>query len=486
MTADEVRSIYGDASLTYPQRVRALAKLAENSFDPLALSPRCRELMDAGVIGDMFEGRAPYRPRYVVVDFEKYFAHGSRFLDIAPPRDIWEAVGALLAIYAHIPGVSAMPVFGGRLDALLDPFIEDEAEAERAVRLLLTHMDRAVGDAFFHIDLSPYPTRASSIILRVSAEQKRPVPNMSLLWRPDTPDSYALDAIRCGLETAKPSFVNDAEYRRDLGDYAIVSCYNALPVGGSGMTLVRARLHRIKAATPDELLSSALPEAIDALTELCSARMRYIAEDCRYFENSFLYREGLIRRDDGALIGMLGFVGLAECVNAFNIGRFGRDEAADALGERIMDRFYELMLEHEPPFGKYLMHAQVGVMEDTDGTPGGRIPIGDEPELYTQLRSFARMHRHCEAGCGELYRMDESVKRNPQYVLDIIKGAFALNTRYISFYCADGDVVRVTGYLVKKSDMASLANGGQAINDATVWGKGISEHLGLLDRKLHG
>lgn len=486
MIRQDVEAIYSDKTQTYPQRLRSLAKAAESSFDPLELSPRCRELMAEGAVGDMFEGRAPYRPRYVVVDFAKYLRQGSRFLNIAPPADIWEAVGALMAIYAHIPGVSGMPVYGGCLDALLEPFITDEGEAEKAVRLLLTHMDRAVGDAFFHIDLAPYPSRAASIILRVTAEQQRPVPNMSLLWRPDTPDEYALAAIRCGLLSAKPSFANDAEYRRDLGDYAIVSCYNALPVGGSGMTLVRLRLHKLKADSPADLLDRALPEAIDALTELCAARMRYIAEDCAFFDNSFLAAEGLIRRDDEALIGMLGFVGLAECVNAFGIGRFGRDEAADALGEAVMDRFHSEMLKHTPPFGRYLMHAQVGIAEDTDGTPGGRIPIGDEPELYTQLRHFARMHRHCAAGCGELYRMDESVRRNPQYVLDIIKGAFAIGTRYISYYCADGDVVRVTGYLVKKSDIAALSGGGQTINDATVWAKGVTEHLGLLDRKLHG
>ena len=62
---------------------------------------------------------------------------------------------------------------------------------------------------------------------------------------------------------------------------------------------------------------------------------------CHYYENTFLYRE-LIKKDRDHMVGMFGFVGLAECVNGI-LGltdekeRFGHGEKADALGEAIMD-----------------------------------------------------------------------------------------------------------------------------------------------------
>ena len=154
------------------------------------------------------------------------------------------------------------------------------------------------------------------------------------------------------------------------------------------------------------------------------------------------------------MIGMFGYAGLAECVNAI-LGakdiseRFGHCERADALGERIMDTIKARMDTYTMKYGKLQLHAQVGVSDDVGITPGGRIPIGDEKEILTHIRNFARVHRHCAAGCGEIFPFDETAKRNPLAILDIIKGAFSIGARYISFYSSDADVVRITGYLVK-------------------------------------
>lgn len=482
--------ILKDPTLSYRQRLTTLAKAAENSIAPIAYSPATRRLVQRGVIFEMFEGAAPYRPRYVVPDYARFLRQGSGFLSLDPPRDIWEAVGNLLCIYHNVPGVNGLPVYAGALDSLLEPFVEDEAEAKKAMRLMLTHMDRAVGDAFFHANLGPADTRAGRILLELTAGMQRPVPNLSLLYRGDTPDDYALAAIRTGLISSKPSFANDALYRADMGDYAVVSCYNTLPIGGVGLTLVRLNLHEVArlAQTPGHFLDAVLPDAVAGMCEVIDRRSRFIVEDCGYFENEFLHRENLIYKDDAHMVGMFGYVGLAECVNTLldatqPEARYGHSAQADAFGLQIMARLKEEIGRYKPKYGKVALHAQVGVMEDTCSTPGGRIPIGEEIELTAHIHHFARMHEHCAAGCGELFAFDQTVKNNPEYVLDIIKGAFAVGTRYISFYCNDADVVRITGYLVKRSDMEKLKMGQAVTNDATVLGKGISENLGLLNRK---
>jgi hypothetical protein len=44
------------------------------------------------------------------------------------------------------------------------------------------------------------------------------------------------------------------------------------------------------------------------------------------------------------------------------------------------------------------------------------------------------------------------VGQNPAALLDVVKGAFALGVHYMSFYSADTDLVRITGYLVGTLD----------------------------------
>ena len=53
--------------------------------------------------------------------------------------------------------------------------------------------------------------------------------------------------------------------------------------------------------------------------------------------------------------------------------------------------------------------------------------------------------------------------KNPASILDIIKGAFKEGMRYFSVYSTDADVIRITGYLVKKSEMEKLYKNEQVI-----------------------
>ena len=71
-------------------------------------------------------------------------------------------------------------------------------------------------------------------------------------------------------------------------------------------------------------------------------------------------------------------------------------------------------------------------------------------------------------------------------VLDILKGAFASGARYLSFYSGNSDLVRVTGYLVKKSDLEKFEREEMTLNEATVNGSVVNKNLHLLDRKVRG
>ena len=53
-------------TLTHEQKLMNLAKEAENAFDVLDIPPRTRHFFETGAINDLFEGHAPYRPRYIL------------------------------------------------------------------------------------------------------------------------------------------------------------------------------------------------------------------------------------------------------------------------------------------------------------------------------------------------------------------------------------------------------------------------------------
>lgn len=155
----------------------------------------------------------------------------------------------LQILYQHVPSTTGLPVYIGHLDRLLEPFVKEEAEASRAISMLLTHVDRVISDSFCHCDIGPADTRAGRIILDLTEFMQRPVPNMSLIYNGETSEEFALKAISTGLVASKPSFVNDCMYSAEWGsNYAIVSCYNALPVGGGGLTLGRLNMKNLALA----------------------------------------------------------------------------------------------------------------------------------------------------------------------------------------------------------------------------------------------
>lgn len=485
-----IKEIIADPKLTYPQRLIELAKAAENLPDPVPLSEDAQYFVEKGVVFDMGEGNAPYRPRYVVPDYDRFMEQGSKFLMLDPPKDIWDAVANLTILYRFVPSVIAGPVYIGHIDRLLEPFVKDEEEARHAIRLFLTHVDRTVSDSFCHADIGPYDTKAGRIILELSAQMQRPTPNMSLIYNQHTPDDFALKAIETGLVTAKPSFVNDGMYTEDWGsNYAIVSCYNALPVGGGGLTLGRLNLKKLAdlAESREQFLDDLLPRAVAAQCEQMDKRDTFILEDAHFLEYTFLAEEGLIHKE--RFVGMFGMVGLAECVNQVlkltDPGeRYGHGKEAEEFALDVLERIHRQVEAYQPKYGKFALHGQVGISTDWGVTPNTRVPVGEEPALPEHLMFTAKTQKHFAAGIGELFPFEETAKKNPRAVLDIIKGAFGQGMRYFSFYSDTSDVVRITGYLVKRSDIEKYDAGERCVGNSTILGSGASKGLRIFERSV--
>jgi len=312
-----------------------------------------------------------------------------------------------------------------------------------------------------------------------------------------TSKSFAEACVRCALTCAKPSFANHSTYRLEHAQpYGIASCYNALNIGGGAFTLSRIVLKRAAEASSGivDFLTRVLPQATDALCRFMDSKIEFLVERSHFFSSSFLVKEGFVAQD--AFTGMLGVVGLHEAVNilmdkAGSPARFGKDCEADELGHTIMRSLEQLVQAHHNPYcmvsgGHFVLHAQVGIDSDIGISPGARIAIGEELPLYQHLRHAGSFHPYFPSGAGDIFPFDETYAREPSAILDIIDGGFASGMRYFSTYGKDSDVIRITGYLVKKSDMDALARGETVLQNNVIWGLGEARHGRILERMVRG
>lgn len=485
--------IVRDPLLSPAQKSHALALAAENALPYPALPAEVTEAMAQGVLCDMFEGHAPYKPRYVLPDYEKFLRQGSPWLELAPPQDFDEALDALRILYHHVPSVTGMPVWLGRLDHLLLPFVGelDDETLYRKLKGFWIYLDRVLPDAFMHVNIGPDDNRICRLILRIDGELKQVAPNLSLFHDPaSTPDSLLMQGVQNIALCGKPHIVNYPIHRETFDErgFGIVSCYNALPLGGGANTLVRLSLKGMaeQSADLEEFMTRWLPHYCEQAFRLIEARAAFLHHESGFFA-SFLVEEGLI--EEARFVPMFGIFGMAEAVNllmdkAGLSGRYGHDEGANQLGHRISARLSAWVTARPQPHawgGRALLHSQGGLSLDQGVTPGVRIPYGEEPDPASHLLALAPHHGYYHSGISEILTLDPTIRQNPQALLQLCKGAFALGMREFSANVADSDLVRVTGYMIRKSDLARFAAEGSRLQ-TTCLGAEASELTGIRRR----
>lgn len=488
--------ILSSKQLTYRQKVIQLAKQAENSLNVLNIPGKFAKYYKTRALCDLDEGNAPYRPRYVMVDFERFMKQGSEFLKISPPKTLDEAIFALLTLYYHIPSITTMPVYIGNLDSLLDPYIDglSDDEVKDKFKLFLNYIDRTIADGYCHANLGPEDLRATRLLLECEQELQNAVPNFTIKYDIDkTPDDLMEKAIVCALNCANPAIANHKAHKDTYWDYGISSCYNILPLRGGSYTLSRVAIPRLArmAENTEHFLNEVLPEALQGLAEYMDERIRFLVEESGFFESSFLVKEGLIEREK--FTAMFGVAGLCDGVNYLlrdSNKRYGRDSEADELGERIMKIIADFVGNYPAKYcevsgGHYLLHAQAGLATDEGVTSGVRIKVGDEPDsIYDHLRHSARFHKFFPTGCSDIFPFECTARNNPAAILDIIKGAFSIGDKYLAIYQKDSDLVRITGYLVKRSDIEKYDKGEAVLQDTVMNGSSNYKINRLYDRKV--
>jgi YjjI family glycine radical enzyme len=466
---DQVRSVVADPMLLEEQKRVAMMDAAYKTLPYPTVSEAALEALGQGVICLLGEGPAPYHPRYVAPDFQKLLDEGSDFFNLKPATNLYEAITSLLTLYNYSP-TSGDPPYIGNLDLLLEPFVRDlPAEMARPVlKSFWTLIDRLHPDAFVHADIGPEATRTGEMLLDIDHEAGT-ITNLTLRYDPaQTPRNFALKAVRNALQLSKPYFLNHPRHLADWGpDYIVASCYNIMWLRGGIFTLVRLNLAEVARHFDGDLatfLDGELPRLAALQVEVINSRIRHIVEEVGWFENTIFVKEGLL--DPEKFSAYAGVVGLNELVNEMMVragrpdAKYGHDAEANAVAVQIVTRLKQELAKHPSPYcrgtgERVVFHAQVGISEDQNATPGCRLPAGTEPEIYTHLQATAPIQALVEGGVSDIFEFDQTARQNPEAVLDIINGAMKLGMRDISIGSTDSEFVRVSGYLVRRADLES-------------------------------
>ncbi|CEP39226.1 YjjI family glycine radical enzyme [Paraclostridium sordellii] len=488
---NSIEQILHSMDMQYHEKRANMARVAEDSLPPLKISDETKLYLDKKILCDMNEGTRPYRPRYVLPDYVKFMKQGSEYLDIEPPKDLYEAVNALMILYRYVPSITGYPVYVGQIDDVLEPFMNtvSEKEAYNLIKMLLINIDRNLPDAFVHMNIGPKDTKVGRLVIQIERELRKTIPNVTLKCSEETPDDLIKYGIESALENIKPYFVNHKLMTSDLGeDYGVVSCYNSLRIGGGAHTLTRLNLKALaqESESYDDFINNQLPKAVKALGELTNARIKYLVEDVKFFESSFLAKEGLI--DLNKFTSMLGIYGTFECVEIFTGKQMGHDEHANDIAEEICKVFAKLVKSEEAVYcggtnGEHGVHAQGGLESDIDTTPAVRIKYGCEPSIFDNINLSSRLHKYFNTGCSDIYLFDETAKNNIDGMLKVVKGAIDSGIRVLSINSNSSEFVRITGYLVKKSDVKKFNDGESLREDSVVLGA-LTMKNGIEERKV--
>jgi len=329
--------------------------------------------MTKGIIHDLDEGHTPYQPRYILPNYLVLIEKGSRYLELKPPRNMYEAVAALISMYNYVPSITSYPVYIGDVDVLLRKFVGTVSESE-LINLLTLYwrlIDRLLPDAFVHANLSPEDNEISRKILEIDRAVKQPVPNLTLKYDPErTSEELALLAVRNALQLSEPYLANDPLLRKDWPQgYGVASCYNVLPYGGGSYKLVRLNLYALLkeyGGDVDRILNEGIPLAVRCVADLVSARSTFIVEESGFFETSFLVNEGFIDPDN--FTAMFRIYALAEAMDviADNLGinePYGHNEELNGIAVAIIRKIYEEAQRYDIKHlkasrGKIVLHSQ--------------------------------------------------------------------------------------------------------------------------------
>jgi hypothetical protein len=187
---------------------------------------------------------------------------------------------------------------------------------------------------------------------------------------------------------------------------------------------------------------------------------------------------------------MAGIFGLYECVEILSNGKkMGVDTYADTLSKQILNACSDIIQHSKGEYckgfdGKIGLHAQSGIQSDIDVTAGVRFRSGNEPSIISQIKIQSELQQYFNTGVSDIYTFDKTAKQNVAGLRKIISGALKNNMKILTINCSDSELVRISGYLVKKSDIDEYKKGNAILESTVSLGSLSIDNCNILDRKV--
>jgi YjjI family glycine radical enzyme len=244
----------------------------------------------------------------------------------------------------------------------------------------------------------------------------------------------------------------------------------------------------------DDILNKVIPENAQLQLEIINSRSRFLVEEIGWFKHNAFVAEGLLAPDQ--FTAYAGVYGLAEAVDIIMTrqGRpdahYGHDREANEVAHLLIKHMAQSIQAIPAEYctgsqNRAVFHAQVGISADKDVTPAARIPAGKEPDLYNHISSEAPVHKWITGGVSTILEFDQTASENPEAILDIIRGAFRTGARNLSIGSKASEFIRVTGYLMRRSDIEAAKAEKALRYDSSLFGVEVFENRPLaLQRRV--
>ena len=100
----------------------------------------------------------------------------------------------------------------------------------------------------------------------------------------------------------------------------------------------------------------------------------------------------------------------------------------------------------------------------------------------SHVRALLPQHAYYLSGVSEILTLDETVRANPEAVFQLAKGALAMGFREFTANVAGNDLVRVTGYMIRLSDVKLYNEGKGSRTNTTGLGAEAAAVTPILKR----
>ena len=103
--------------------------------------------------------------------------------------------------------------------------------------------------------------------------------------------------------------------------------------------------------------------------------------------------------------------------------------------------------------------------------------------IYDQISIQSELQEYFDAGASDIYEFDKTAKENIIGVKCIVNGAMKKGLKVMAINSSDSELTRITGFLVKKSDISKIKEGIDLREDTVSICHRCIENLGILNRK---